>query len=88
MEPHSRNAVRLTLGVVRLSYDKMGEVPLRMSEEVGLAKPRRGEVGTINATQLRTRAAALSCIVREVRLSFEARISRRCRVEKAQAYRE
>lgn len=75
MEQHGRFAIRLTIGVVLLSYDEVGEVALQMSEEAGLAKPRLGEIGTLNATlpplfflfqeQLRTRAAALSRVAGE-----------------------
>jgi len=70
MENHGRSAMRLTIGVVLLAYRDVAEVALELADATGLAKPRPGEEGTLNAAlpppffvfqdQLRARASELA----------------------------
>lgn len=75
MERHGMAAMRLTVSVILLAYNETREVAEGMASEPGLARPRPGEEGTLNAAlpapffdfqdQLRARAQELALAAKE-----------------------
>ncbi|MCC6807484.1 MAG: cytochrome c [Deltaproteobacteria bacterium] len=75
MEHHGRGAIGLSIAVVLLAHDDVAELALGLAEQPGLARPRLGEEGTLNATlpaqffsfqdQLRERAKELAAAAKQ-----------------------
>jgi hypothetical protein len=49
MERHGEAAMRLAISVVLLEYEESGQVAKMLSEEATLARPKAGELDTLNA---------------------------------------